>query len=109
MRTGLYVFKPTTVSIQGASSGAAKPALMAYRQQGQLQPTGTLHLEPGIYQVLSETPVQITGDSIEVIATPSGKDQWPKPPPLAIALEPGATEATIAAFFGAAKDASPNG
>lgn len=108
MRTGIYVFKPSTVTIVDTSRGPAKSALMSYRHQGTLQPIGTLHLDAGIYQVLSEAPVQITGDNISIVVIANGKDDWPTPPPHAMALEAGATEATIQAFFGAAKDASPD-
>ncbi len=117
MRIGLYVFKPSTVTIEelvsskwaAAAAPSARPAVLAFRRPGALQAVGSLQLEAGIYQVLSQSPVQITGDAVQVVVVPNDKDGWPKPPPLALALEPGATEATIEGFFATAKDASPNG
>lgn len=109
-RTGIYVFQPSTVTIHDpAAAMGSKTALMAYRDQGNLQPVaGSVQLEPGIYQVVSQSNVLVTGDNIQVVATPNGKDDWPKPPVTAFSLEHGADEVSILAFFSAAKDASPN-
>ena len=103
MKTLLYVHAPSSVTIRGVEH--TKVAIARYGQE-VASALGTLELEPGIYAIHSPLPVDISIDSVVVVTLGNDKDDWPDPKANVIALEPGATAASIKDYI-QAKDESP--
>ena len=81
MRTGIYVYKSTTLVIT-ASEDNLKLAIMDGQPDFKTLTKSTkVTLEPGVYRVLSTGPITVTGSDHEVVALAGDKDKWPDPPP----------------------------
>lgn len=95
MRTGIYVHKPTAVVIQASENGLKVARLGGAADFATLGVTTKLQLEPGVYRILSNQPVTVTGNDITQVSV-AGKDPWPDPDPGVVALS---TKDAIKEFF----------
>jgi hypothetical protein len=109
MRTAIYVHESSTVTIRATDPRDAKAELVRYNRPANVPAIGTHELEPGIYLIVSNGALEITGLRIEFEATRNDKDIWPDPKLNVIALEAGATSKSIQQFCNVAKDISPSG
>ena len=106
MRTVIYVHQPSTVTIREQQPRDASAVLCRYNQ-GAGQPAVGLHrLDPGIYMIISSGELEVSGSELEVVVLPNDKDIPPDPKLAIVALEPGATVASIQSFLQIAKDIS---
>ena len=106
MRTGIYVHKPTTISLH-AKDPNDRFRVFSYDPAHAIRAgEGKQHLEPGIYLVHSTGAVDVKGGDLTVVIVMADKDPWPDPKVNVIALERGASSESIRAFFQVAKDAS---
>jgi hypothetical protein len=101
MRTIIYVHQPSTVTVQPMNA-ADKIQLFRYNQSEARSAAGTLKLEPGIYMIASKSGLQVSVGGIELHAMGGDKDDPPRPLAAALALEPGATQDSVAKFFAVA-------
>ena len=108
MRTALYVYAPTTVTIRATAPLDANAQLYRYNQSFPQPAVGTHKLEPGIYMIVSKSGLEIQATNVGVATMGKDKDIVPEPNAQVIGLEPGATAASIQSFFELAKDASPD-
>lgn len=98
-RTGIYVYAPTTVTIETAEAGLKLAQLNGPLDLATLGTSTNVALQPGIYRVLSKQAVTVTGDNIK-IQTAAGKIPWPTPDPDVLSFFGGAvTEAAVDEFF----------
>lgn len=112
MRTGIYVQKPTTVTIRASAAQDARVQLRRFQlPTSNLEASacvrdpvavGTHQLDAGIYLVVSSSPIEIVGDSLTTQIVPRDKDTWPDPDVVA-RLVSGATPQQIQEFFGVTK------
>lgn len=112
MRTGIYVQKPTKVTVRASAPQDAHVRLLRFRLQtcetdarAQLREpdaVGTHELDAGIYLIVSSSPMQVEGDNLTTKIVPNNKDPWPDPE-LTVGLVPGATPQAIQEFFSVAK------
>lgn len=113
MRTGIYVHKPTTVTIRASASADARAQLRQFRvmtSQAELrvQPreplaVGTHQLDAGIYLIVSSSPMQIEGDGVTTQIVANEKDPWPEIAASVVGLVLDATMASAREFFSVAK------
>lgn len=76
MRTGIFVYQATTLSIQ--SSEQLQITSLDGTTDKPVPATGIVAVPIGVYKVLSASPVTVVpGDNIQVIAMPNDKDPWP--------------------------------
>lgn len=113
MRTGIYVQKPTTVTIRASSSADARVQLRKFRvMTSQAEPRaslrdpaaiGTHQLDPGIYLVVSSQAMQIEGDGVTTQIVANDKDPWPEIAAPVVGLAVDATMASVRDFFAVTK------
>jgi hypothetical protein len=116
MRTGIYVQKPTTVTIRTSAAQDARVQIRRFRsgvcetdaRASLREPdaVGTHQLDPGIYLIVSSSPMQITGDNLTTQVVANDKDGWPDPPAMVVGLVSDATSTTLRAiqdFFAVTK------
>lgn len=116
MRTGIYVQKPTTVTIRASAPQDARVQLRRFRSVTfgadaraslrEPEAVGTHQLDPGIYLIVSSSPMQITGDNLTTQVVANDKDGWPDPPAMVVGLVSDATSTTLRAiqdFFAVTK------
>lgn len=113
MRTGIYLQKPTTITIRARASQDAHVQLRRFRPntcEADARPhlrepeaVGTHQLDAGIYMIVSSSPMQIEGDNLTVQVVANNKDPWPDPELTVVGLVPGATTAAVQQFFAVAK------
>lgn len=113
MRTGIYVQKPTTVTIRASAPADARVQLRQFRvmtSQADVRaslrdPTavGTHQLDPGIYLVVSSSPMQIEGDGVTTQIVANDKDPWPEIAAPVVGLVLDATMASVQDFFAVTK------
>jgi hypothetical protein len=97
MRTGIYVYKPTTVVIEATEVGL-KLAQMGGKPDLKILGKSTeVMLQPGVYGVMSTSAIKVTGTDFEVSIL-VGKDPWPDPPPKAT-TELRITKASMVGFL----------
>lgn len=109
MRTGIYVQKPTTVTIRASAAADAYVELRQFRvvaseidARAHLRDpaaVGTHQLDAGIYLIVSSSPMQIEGDSVTTQVVANDKDPWPEIAANVVALVSGAVTASIRNFF----------
>lgn len=102
MRTMLYIHEPSTVTIQPTNPADSNIALYRYNRPETISAVRALKLEPGIYMVLSKYGIQVSTGGVEVHSERNDKDDPPRPPAGVLALEPGATQDSVAKFFSVA-------
>jgi hypothetical protein len=107
MRTALFIVQPSTVTVRAVEPRDAASELCRY-QQAPVPAIGTHQLEPGVYLITSSAPLAIDGVQGELQAQRNDKDEWPSPKLTVVALEPGATAASLREFLSVAKDLSPD-
>lgn len=99
MRTAIYVFEPSTVTIRSQDPGEDRVTLCRFNCKPERVATGARQLAPGIYMILSSSGVDVSGGQISVVVMPHDKDVPPEPKLQVLGLEVGATAATIQQFF----------
>jgi hypothetical protein len=111
MRTAIYVHEPSTVTIRATDPRDARVELSRYHQ-GTQAAVGAHQLDRGIYLIVSSCAMEVTGAgltpgvAIDIIR--NDKDIPPDPKATVVALEPGATAASVIQFLTVAKDISPD-
>jgi hypothetical protein len=116
MRTGIYVQKPTTVTIRASASQDARVQLRRFRAASceadarahlrEPDAVGTHQLDAGIYLIVSSGPMQVAGDNVTMQIVANDKDGWPDPPAPVIGLVSESTSTTLKAikdFFAVTK------
>lgn len=116
MRTGIYVQKPTTVSIRATAAQDARVQLRRFpaatcetdaRAHVQApDAVGTHKLDPGIYLIVSSSPMQIAGGNLTTQVVANDKEDWPDPGATVVGLVSNATSTTLKAiqdFFAVTK------
>ena len=115
MRTGIYVQKPTTVTIRASAPQDARVRLRCFRvattaadarHQREPDAVGTHQLDPGIYLIVSSSPMQVAGDNLTTQIVANDKDGWPDPPAMVVGLVSDSTSTTLKAiqnFFAVTK------
>jgi hypothetical protein len=96
MRTGIYVCSSTSVTILSSES----LVLTSYTDQ-ELDidtSTWTATMTPGIYKLVTDSAITVSGSGITVVSSPNNKDPWPDPPPV-VTLTLGVSSTDIADFF----------
>jgi hypothetical protein len=100
MRTALYVFKTTTITIDPMANRPDQIHLFAHNAAWTPPPlAGAIALPPGIYQIKSDKPVRVTVQNLAFETSLTDKEEWPDPPTVVLALEKGATPSTVKEFF----------
>jgi hypothetical protein len=108
MRTGIYVYAYSTISIE-TSEDNLRLEPMAPGEPVTLARSNRVSIVPGVFRVLSGTAVQVVPDpaaSVQIISL-GDKDKWPDPPPMLVEMISGLTSETLAAFFPMAKGFVP--
>jgi hypothetical protein len=113
MRTGIYVQKPTTVSIRACAAQDARVQLRRFRlpareaeagaRMQDPDAVGTHPLDAGIYLIVSSSPMQIEGDGVTTQIVANDKDPWPEIRAPVVGLAANATPAAIQDFFAVTK------
>lgn len=103
IRTGIYVFETCNVMIKPTVEADVHVTIARYNQLGTKPVIGIRTLERGIYQIVSNGPMAVQGSNIQVVVAVN-KDPWPGPKFAVDTLEPGATTASVIAFFGNVSD-----
>ena len=98
MRTGIYAYTTTTLTIQAAESFDLVPfntSMPAYRNV-----TGTVSLgvPAGIYKAITINPITVSGSNIDVVTVADTKDPWPDPPALVVTTF-NVTQSSVDSFF----------
>jgi len=106
MRTAIYLREPSIVTISAKDQRDANAQICRYRQTLSQVAVGTRRLDPGIYLVVSSGELAVSGAALDVQIVANDKDTWPDPKANVIALEPGASAASITEFFTVAKEIS---
>ena len=108
MRTAIYVHEPSTVTIRATSPRDAKAQLCRFNQDTDQAALGTHNLEPGVYMIVSTDALEVNVHGVDVHVLANDKDIWPDPKASVVALEPGASVASLRDFFQIARDDSPD-
>jgi len=103
LRTALYVYQPSTVTIRAEDPRDAGVLLYRFNQEIKKPAPGVQKLNTGIYLIVSIGDIGVTGPNVEVMTLRNDKDPWPAPKATVIALEPGATVESVKNFFTVAK------
>lgn len=107
MRTAIYVAEPSTVTIRPLAPSQVSSTLYRFRH-GAVGPAFGMHqLDPGIYLVLSQPALEVTGTDLVVTPLSKDKDIPPDPKAQVLASEPGATIEEVHRFLMVFKDADP--
>ena len=78
MRTGIYVFAPTTLTIE-----ASEPVVLTSLDNQSIAlggGTASTAVPPGIYKAVTSSAIAVTGPSIFVVGNQNNRDPWPDPP-----------------------------
>ncbi len=112
MRTGIYVQKPTTVTIRASAAQDAAVQLRRLemktceadaRALQEPVAAGTHRLDAGIYLIVSSSPMQIEGDGVTTQIVANDKDPWPELAATVVGLVPGANMKSLQMLFAVAK------
>jgi hypothetical protein len=106
MRTLIYVHEPSTVTIHAKAARDSAALLCRYNRGAGQAASGKHQLERGIYLIVSNSVLEVSGSHLEVARLPNDKDIPPDPGLALLALEPGATASSYRAFLELAKDVS---
>lgn len=95
MRTGIYVYASTTLTVQ-----ATEPVVLTSftNQEIELDQDSKVNVAPGIYKVVTNAGITVSGSGIDVVAVPANKDPWPDPP-LAALTAFNTTTGAVQSFF----------
>lgn len=101
MRTAIFVYESTTITIKCNDSGLQVVPYVS--GISPFAPTGEAQsVSPGLYKILSTSAVSVESgaSSSVVISSNSDKDKWPDPPPVVLPSSmSGATAQQISDFF----------
>ena len=101
MLTALYVYEPTTVDIVTSENDLTLCEIDATTSR-PLGGSSTLHVERGIYKIVSTHSITVTGNqgSVFVQLVADNKEGYPQQPPPVVAEHfAGVTAAQLRAFF----------
>lgn len=98
MRTVIYVHQPTTLTIETTDPRDAVILLARYNQRTERVASGARRFDAGIYLLLSNGAVEVTGDHTTIESLREDKDPPSTPRAQLIALEPGASAESILQF-----------
>jgi hypothetical protein len=96
MRTGIYVYTSTKLTIQ-----ASEPVVLTSLDNRSISFGGgtvSTAISPGIYKAVTDSQIAVTGSSIDVVIVPNNKDPWPDPP-LAVVSAFNVTQTSLNSFF----------
>ncbi|HEU4732778.1 MAG TPA: hypothetical protein VFT22_33010 [Kofleriaceae bacterium] len=97
MRTGIYVYSPTTLTI-----AAKEPiVLTSYDNKSYSFDSGgtvSADLPAGIYKAITDYEISVTGPNVEVVVVPDDKDPFPDAPAEATTTF-NLTSSSIKSFF----------
>jgi hypothetical protein len=97
MRTGIYVYTPTTLIIQ-----ASEPVVLMSLDNRSISIAGSgmsTAVSPGIYKAVTSSAITVApSPSIDVVIVPNSKDTWPDPP-LAVVTTFHVTASNVKSFF----------
>jgi hypothetical protein len=97
MRTGIYVYSSTTLTVQSTES----VVLTSFtNQEIALDNDSKANVGPGIYKVVTNSGITVSGGGVDVVvvAIPNNKDPWPDPP-LAALTAFNTTTGAVRSFF----------
>jgi hypothetical protein len=95
MRTGIYVYSSTTLTVQSTES----VVLTSFtNQEIELDADSKANVAPGIYKAVTSAAISISGSGIDVVAVPNNKDPWPDPPLQALTAF-NTTTGAVGSFF----------
>lgn len=108
MRTAFFIQEMSRVTIRAEDPRDASVELYCYHEAAR-PAIGTHKLAPGIYLIVSNSSMRVDGvhGSVQVVA--NNKDPWPEPSGNLVALEAGASTASVKQFLTVAKDLSLDG
>ena len=98
MRTGIYVYTHTTLTIQ-----ASEPVMLTSLDNRSISFNGgtvSTELSPGIYKAVTTNAITVTGANMDavVVVVQNSKDTWPDPP-LAVVTAFNVTSTNLKNFF----------
>jgi hypothetical protein len=97
MRTGIYVYTSTTLTIQ-----ASEPVVLTSLDNRSISfDSGTMStvVSPGIYKAVTSSAITVTpSPSVDVVIVQNSKDTWPDPP-LAVVTAFNVTASNVKSFF----------
>lgn len=100
MRTAIFVYEPTTITIKSDDTGLQ---IVPYGGASAFAVTGNAQsVSTNLYKVVSTSAVSVASGatSTVVVSTTSDKDKWPDPPPLTLpSTMAGTTDQQISDFF----------
>ena len=100
MRTAIFVYESTTITIKCNDTGLQ---VVPYGGASSFAPTGDPQsVSPNLYKIVSTSVVSVSSDasSTVVMSTTSDKDKWPDPPPATLpSTMAGTTAQQISDFF----------
>jgi hypothetical protein len=100
MRTAIFVYESTTVTIKSDDTGLA---LVPYGGGSSFAATGYPQaVAIGLYKIVSASAVSVASgaSSTQSLTTTSDKDKWPDPPPATLpSTMAGTTSQQISDFF----------
>ncbi|HEX4417276.1 MAG TPA: hypothetical protein VH165_05215 [Kofleriaceae bacterium] len=80
MRTGIYICSSTSVTISSSES-LVMTSYTDHELDIDVSPW-TDTMTPGIYRLVTDSAITVSGSGITVVASPNNKDPWPDPPPI---------------------------
>jgi hypothetical protein len=100
MRTAIFVYESTTITIKCDDTGLQ---VVPYGGASSFAPTGDPQsVSPNLYKIVSTSTVSVSSgaSSTLVMSTTSDKDKWPDPPPATLPSSmSGTTPQQISDFF----------
>lgn len=99
MRTAIFVYESTTVTITCTDSGLQ---VVPFSGASPFAPTGNSQpVSPGMYKLVSSSKPSVSSgaSSTLVLITPDDKDKWPDPPAVLPSTMTGTTSQQISDFF----------
>jgi len=99
----LYVDKLSVVTIRAIDPSDSEAQLYRYNQSGSRRASGVHELVRGIYQVISNSAMEVSAPGVG-LSILRGKDDPTDLAASILALEPGSTVESVKAFFAAPKE-----
>lgn len=106
-RTALYVTQPTILELSPNVAADKAAEIQRYPKKVSVgKANGSVSLDPGIYLIVSEAYIGVTGAHFQAEVSINDKDEWPDPPHAFISsIVPGITQESLREFFRISKAA----
>jgi hypothetical protein len=106
-RTALYVSQPTILEISPNAAADKTAEILRYPKKVSVgRAYGSVSIQPGIYLIVSQAYIGVTGAHFQAEVSINDKDEWPDPPHAFIeGIEPGITQESLREFFTISKSA----